>query len=95
MPLFKSKESKQSETKFEFPEPPKISPRQRVMRFFNTPRIVGRMSVVGEKESKGPVGKYFQKCETDDKMGEKLSSVRKFACLTPPYAARCAMLARK
>ena len=71
MPLFKSKESKQSETKFEFPEPPKISPRQRVMRFFNTPRIVGRMSVVGEKESKGPVGKYFQKCETDDKMGEK------------------------
>ncbi len=29
------------------------------------------MSVVGNKESKGPVGKYFDKCETDDKMGEK------------------------
>lgn len=47
------------------------SARQRIMRFFNTPRIVGKMSVVGEKESKGPMGKYFSKCETDDKMGEK------------------------
>ena len=48
-----------------------VSPRKRVMRFKNTPRIIGKMSVVGEKESKGPVGKYFAKCETDDKMGEK------------------------
>lgn len=54
-----------------FNPPTGFSRRQRVMRFFNTPRIVGRMSVVGEKESKGPVGKYFSKCETDDKMGEK------------------------
>ncbi len=54
-----------------FPSPTYFSPRQRVMRFFNTPRIVGRMSVVGEKESKGPLGKYFHKCETDDKLGEK------------------------
>ncbi len=47
------------------------SKRQRVMRFYNEPRIIGRMSVVGEKESQGPLGKYFSKCETDDKMGEK------------------------
>ena len=51
--------------------PTGFSPRPRVMRFFNTPRIVGRMSVVGEKESKGPLGRYFSRCETDDKMGEK------------------------
>ncbi len=53
------------------PPPTGVSKRQRVMRFFNTPRITGRMSVVGKKESKGPAGKYFQRCETDDKMGEK------------------------
>ena len=55
----------------ELPLPTGFSKRPRVMRFYNTPRIIGRMSVVGEKESKGPVGKYFHKCETDDKMGEK------------------------
>lgn len=53
------------------PPPTGFSKRPRIMRFFSTPRIIGRMSVVGEKESKGPVGKYFHKCETDDKMGEK------------------------
>lgn len=53
------------------PKPAVYSKRQRVMRFYNTPRIVGRMSVVGEKEGKGPVGKYFDICETDDKMNEK------------------------
>ena len=53
------------------PMPTGFSKRPRIMRFYNTPRLIGRMSVVGEKESKGPVGKYFQKCETDDKMGEK------------------------
>ncbi len=53
------------------PPPTNFSSRKRVMRFYNTPRIIGRMSVVGEKESKGPLGKYFAKCETDDKMGEK------------------------
>ncbi|MBD5131701.1 MAG: stage V sporulation protein AD [Clostridiales bacterium] len=47
------------------------STRQRIIKFNNSPRIVGRMSVVGEKEAKGPVGKYFSKCEVDDKMGEK------------------------
>ncbi|MDE6028960.1 MAG: stage V sporulation protein AD [Clostridiales bacterium] len=55
----------------ELPSPTGFSKRPRVMRFYNTPRIIGRMSVVGEKESKGPVAKYFHKCETDDKMGEK------------------------
>ena len=54
-----------------FPPPTGFSKRPRIMRFFNTPRIVGKMSVVGKKESQGPVGKYFDKCETDDKMGEK------------------------
>ncbi len=52
-------------------QPTGFSKRPRVMRFYNTPRIVGRMSVVGKKESRGPVGRYFQKCEIDDKMGEK------------------------
>ncbi len=55
----------------ELPKPTGFSKRPRIMRFYNMPRITGRMSVVGEKETKGPVGKYFQKCETDDKMGEK------------------------
>lgn len=54
-----------------FPPPTEVSPRPRIMRFYNTPRIIGRMSVVGEKESKGPVGMYFSQCETDDKLGEK------------------------
>lgn len=55
----------------EVPAERKMCRRARVMRFKNTPRIVGRMSVVGEKEGKGPVGKYFHRCESDDKMGEK------------------------
>ncbi len=60
-----------------------ITRRPRVMKFKNTPRIVGRMSVVGEKESKGPLGKYFTQCETDDKMGEKTferAEIRMFDC---------------
>ena len=64
-------ESLDSTNKDVLPEPTHFSPRQRIMRFYNTPRIIGRMSVVGEKESKGPVGKYFSRCETDDKLGEK------------------------
>lgn len=49
----------------------KFGKRHRIMRFEKTPRIIGRMSVVGVKESQGPVGKYFHRCESDDKMGEK------------------------
>lgn len=54
-----------------FPPPTEFSSRPRIMRFYNTPRIIGKMSVVGEKESKGPMGMYFSRCETDDKLGEK------------------------
>lgn len=39
--------------------------------FNNPPRIIGRMSVVGEKEGKGPVGRYFDKVVNDAKWGEK------------------------
>ncbi len=39
--------------------------------FEKPPKIVGRMSVVGEKEGKGPVGGYFHKVIDDDKMHEK------------------------
>lgn len=53
------------------PPPTGFSSRQRVMRFYNKPRIVGRMSVVGKKEAAGPMGEYFAKRETDDKMKEK------------------------
>ena len=48
-----------------------LSKRKRIMRFENKPRITGRMSVVGVKESQGPVARYFHRCEVDDKMGEK------------------------
>ena len=41
------------------------------MNFPNPPHIIGRMSVVGEKEGKGPMGKYFDKVLADDKQGEK------------------------
>lgn len=39
--------------------------------FKNAPSIIGRMAVVGEKEGRGPIGKYFQRVENDIKMGEK------------------------
>ena len=45
--------------------------RNRIIRFNNTPRIIGKMSVVGEKESKGPLGRFFDRCENNDKLGEK------------------------
>ncbi len=60
----------ETETKVEKSEV-RLCKRRRIMRFDNKPRIIGRMSVVGVKESQGPVGKYFHRCETDDKMGEK------------------------
>lgn len=53
----------------------------RLIRFYNEPRIVGNMSVVGEKEAKGPMGKYFHMCETEDKLNEKtfeLAEIRMF-----------------
>ena len=44
---------------------------RQTVTFENEPRIVGRYSVVGEKEGKGPLGKYFHKIVDDDKMHEK------------------------
>lgn len=35
------------------------------------PHIIGKMSIVGKKESEGPLGRYFARVEHDDKMGEK------------------------
>lgn len=51
-------------------KPTRKSARQTVF-FEHPPFIIGRMSVVGEKEGKGPLGKYFSKIEKDVKMGEK------------------------
>ncbi len=84
-------ESLDSINKDVLPEPTRFSPRQRIMRFYNTPRIIGRMSVVGEKESKGPVGKYFSTTSS----AKRPSSAPKFACSTPPCAARYAMRGSK
>ena len=39
--------------------------------FDNPPKIIGRMSVVGEKEGKGPLKDYFDKIVNDAKWGEK------------------------
>ena len=44
---------------------------RQTITFENAPRITGRYSVVGEKEGKGPLGKYFHKIVDDDKMHEK------------------------
>ena len=44
---------------------------RQTIAFENAPRIVGRFSVVGEKEGKGPLGKFFHKIVDDDKMHEK------------------------
>lgn len=39
--------------------------------FDNPPAIIGRYSVVGEKEGRGPLGGYFDKVVNDAKWGEK------------------------
>lgn len=39
--------------------------------FDNPPCVVGRAAIVGEKEGKGPLGKYFHVVKADDKNGEK------------------------
>ena len=50
----------------------KVPPKQaQTIIFENPPHISGRMTVVGAKEGKGPVGKYFHRVLSDDKMGEK------------------------
>ena len=56
---------------------PKIRPAFKQRRgghtviFDRPPVISGRMSVVGDKEGNGPLGRYFQRVEKDIKMGEK------------------------
>lgn len=49
-------------------------------RLDNPAYIVGRSSIVGDKESKGPLARYFEKSCTDDTMGETTfeKSERKF-----------------
>ena len=37
--------------------------------FKNPPVISGAASIVGEKEGEGPYGEYFDKIETDPKVG--------------------------
>lgn len=44
---------------------------KQTIRFVNPPKIIGRSSIVGEKEGKGPVGKYFDRIIKDAKWGEK------------------------
>lgn len=40
--------------------------------FFNNPvHIIARTAVVGDKEAKGPLGKYFKHVKDDIKLGEK------------------------
>ncbi len=48
-----------------------VNPKRQTVIFDNPPKVIGRMSVVGEKEGKGPMGKFFQKVVDDDKMHEK------------------------
>lgn len=48
-----------------------VCPKRQTVIFDNPPSIIGRMSVVGEKEGKGPMGKFFHKVVDDDKMHEK------------------------
>ena len=40
--------------------------------YFNTPiHVVSACAVVGKKESQGPLGRYFKRVKTDNKVGEK------------------------
>ena len=41
------------------------------MVFERPPYVAGNTAVVGEKEGKGPLSKYFQIVKSDDKNGEK------------------------
>ncbi|MDR1138511.1 MAG: stage V sporulation protein AD [Clostridiales bacterium] len=43
----------------------------KVVYFDNPIYVAGRMSIVGKKEGEGPLGKYFDKVESDGKCGQK------------------------
>jgi len=45
--------------------------KRQTMVFNNPAKIIGKMSIVGQKEGKGPMGSYFDTVLGDDKMGEK------------------------
>ncbi len=44
---------------------------KQTFRFYRMPRIVGSYSIVGEKEGKGPMAKWFDMILEDDTYGEK------------------------
>lgn len=50
---------------------PLVKTNTRTLTFKNPPYVVGSMSVVGQKEGKGPLGKYFDIVYSDDKIHEK------------------------
>ncbi len=53
---------------FDYPEKKK---KTQTISFINPPYVAGRAAVVGKKEGKGPIGKYFHVVKSDDKNGEK------------------------
>ncbi len=54
-----------------FPFLAKKHAKRQTIRFANPVYVAGRMSVVGTKEGKGPLGPYFHVVASDDKMNEK------------------------
>lgn len=52
--------------------------------FDNPPYVVGRAAVVGEKEGKGPIGKYFHVVKSDDKTAKKRLKKPKSTCCSKP-----------
>ncbi|WP_027398146.1 stage V sporulation protein AD [Anaerovorax odorimutans] len=44
---------------------------KQTLQFLNTPQIIGSFSIVGEKEGKGPMAKWFDMILEEDTFGEK------------------------
>lgn len=70
--------SRNGDEKIGFQTNKKINPERKitkksrqVLEFDRPPHIIGKMSIVGAKEGKGPLGRFFARIEDDDKMGEK------------------------
>ena len=47
-----------------------MTAKSQTLIFNNRPRIIAGMSIVGDKEGEGPLGKYFDTIEPDPKMGK-------------------------
>ncbi len=47
-----------------------MTAKTQTMSFSNRPKLITGMSIVGEKEGNGPLGKYFDVVEHDPKMGK-------------------------